>query len=74
MRFASKLFLFLLYNSSNYLIAQDVNPPPPPSNQDDTGPPGLLIDEYIVMVFIVALVFGIIITLKRMKQHQGLKS
>jgi hypothetical protein len=57
--FASILFLFLGFVS----MAQGATPPPPMP----PPPPGLPIDDGIISIFILALVFGIYKTYKRSK-------
>ena len=70
MRFASMLLLFLTWNT---FAIQDGQVPPTPEGRVPT-PPGLPIDDYVIVLFIIGLFFGAYKAYQIVKRRQALRS
>jgi len=56
------LSLVLFVINSTTMLAQHAGPPPP---AEDRRPPGLPIDEYIVLLIVIGLIYGAYIAYKK---------
>ncbi|MEM1003104.1 MAG: hypothetical protein AAGH46_10690 [Bacteroidota bacterium] len=72
MRFASMLLLFFTWNLSG--LQETQSPPVPDSVPGTPPPPGVPIDDYVIVLFISGLAFGAYKAYQIVKKRQTLSS
>ena len=73
MRSASMLLLFFTLNIYGFQ-GDGLPPPPTPEPSGPPIPPGLPIDDHIILLLIIGLAYGSYKLFRFLKKHQDLKS